>query len=182
MVYPALLPLMRTPRLSVVDWTDAPRRFKWTRPFRRKTKSVFCACAITFQTWSTHSLRLLIRTSLPKHAFPRCVYTHSSTVLDGIPNGGNHTAGLVWQISTLHCFRQAIKECVFYIHKTGINTLFIYRWDRDYRECLRNASRIQFFKARTYKPYIICSWQTGSYFYAVAVKNQMSRETLGCMS
>ena len=24
MVYPALLPLMRTPRLSVVDWTDAP--------------------------------------------------------------------------------------------------------------------------------------------------------------
>ena len=26
-----------------------PRRFKWTRPFRRKTKSGFCACAITFQ-------------------------------------------------------------------------------------------------------------------------------------
>jgi len=24
MVYPALLQLMRTPRLSVVDWTDAP--------------------------------------------------------------------------------------------------------------------------------------------------------------
>jgi len=29
-----------------------PRRFKWTRPFRRKTKSGFCACAITFQTQS----------------------------------------------------------------------------------------------------------------------------------
>jgi hypothetical protein len=29
-----------------------PRRFKWTRPFRRKTKSGFCACAITFQTRS----------------------------------------------------------------------------------------------------------------------------------
>jgi hypothetical protein len=26
------------------------RRFKWTRPFRRKTKYDFCACAITFQT------------------------------------------------------------------------------------------------------------------------------------
>jgi len=25
------------------------RRFKWTRPFRRKTKSGFCACAIIFQ-------------------------------------------------------------------------------------------------------------------------------------
>ena len=30
-----------------------PRRFKWTRPFRRKTKSGFCACAITFQTQSS---------------------------------------------------------------------------------------------------------------------------------
>ena len=29
-----------------------PYRFKWTRPFRRKTKSGFCACAITFQTHS----------------------------------------------------------------------------------------------------------------------------------
>ena len=38
-----------TPRLPVVDWTDAPRRFKWTRPFLRKTKRGFCACAITFQ-------------------------------------------------------------------------------------------------------------------------------------
>jgi len=27
--------------------------FKWSRPFRRKTKSGFCACAITFQTQST---------------------------------------------------------------------------------------------------------------------------------
>ena len=30
-----------------------PRRFKWTRPFRRKTKSGFCACAIRFRTSST---------------------------------------------------------------------------------------------------------------------------------
>ena len=30
-----------------------PRRFKWTRPFRWKTKSGFCACAITFQAQST---------------------------------------------------------------------------------------------------------------------------------
>jgi len=51
-VYPALLPLMRTPRLPVVDWTDAPGRFKWTRPFCWKTKHGFCACTITFQTQS----------------------------------------------------------------------------------------------------------------------------------
>ena len=30
-----------------------PHRFKWTRPFRRKTKSGFCACVTTFQTQST---------------------------------------------------------------------------------------------------------------------------------
>jgi hypothetical protein len=30
-----------------------PGRFKWIRPFRRKTKYGFCACAITFQTQST---------------------------------------------------------------------------------------------------------------------------------
>ena len=30
-------------------------RFKWTRPMRWKTKSGFCACAITFQTCSTTS-------------------------------------------------------------------------------------------------------------------------------
>jgi hypothetical protein len=32
---------------SRLNWR--PRRFKRTCPFRRKTKSVFCACAITFQ-------------------------------------------------------------------------------------------------------------------------------------
>ena len=35
---------------SRLNWR--PRRFKWTRPFRRKTKSGFCACAFTFQTQS----------------------------------------------------------------------------------------------------------------------------------
>ena len=33
---------------SRLNWL--PRWFKWTRPFRRKTKSGFCACVITFQT------------------------------------------------------------------------------------------------------------------------------------
>jgi len=35
---------------SRLNW--CPRRFKWTRPFRRKTKSGFCACAIKLQTQS----------------------------------------------------------------------------------------------------------------------------------
>ena len=36
---------------SRLNWL--PCRFKWTRPFHRKTKSGFCACAITFQMQST---------------------------------------------------------------------------------------------------------------------------------
>ena len=39
---------------SRLNWL--PRRFKWTRPFLWKTKSGFCACAITFQTCSTNML------------------------------------------------------------------------------------------------------------------------------
>jgi hypothetical protein len=35
---------------SRLNWR--PDRFKWTSPFRLKTKSGFCACAITFQTQS----------------------------------------------------------------------------------------------------------------------------------
>jgi len=38
---------------SRLNWH--PRRFKWTRPFRWKTKSGFCACAITFQTCSINA-------------------------------------------------------------------------------------------------------------------------------
>jgi len=35
--------------LAASSWLHwRPRRFKWTLPFRRKTKSGFCACAVTF--------------------------------------------------------------------------------------------------------------------------------------
>ena len=73
MVYPALLPLMRTARLPAVDSTDAIRQLKWIRPFRRKTKSGFCACAITFQTQSTQQLispSCSRTTAVRKHFFP----------------------------------------------------------------------------------------------------------------
>ena len=43
---------------SRLNWS--PCLFKWNRPFRRKTKSGFCACAITFQTQSTDCPVVLI--------------------------------------------------------------------------------------------------------------------------
>jgi len=54
---------------SRLNWR--PRRFKWTRPFRRKTKSGFCACAITFWLTSTTCRGYLCSSSLPPHAPPR---------------------------------------------------------------------------------------------------------------
>ena len=55
---------------SRLNWR--PCRFKRTRPLRRKTKSGFCACAITFQTQSTGlpvlNLSTRWRTKGPDHA------------------------------------------------------------------------------------------------------------------
>ena len=48
---------------SRLNWR--PRRFKWTRPFRRKTKSGFCACAMTFQTHSTRFFYFFFPSSSP---------------------------------------------------------------------------------------------------------------------
>ena len=43
---------------SRLNWL--PLRFKWTCPFLGKTKSGFCACAITFQTCSTARYQIIL--------------------------------------------------------------------------------------------------------------------------
>ena len=84
-VYPALLKLMRTPRLPAVDWTDAPHRFKRTRPFRGKTKSGFCACAITFRTSYNTDFFCIILCSISLLSFPeRFNFPHSRFVFQSI--------------------------------------------------------------------------------------------------
>ena len=55
---------------SRLNWR--PRRFKWTRPFRRKKNSGFCACAITFQTLST---------AAHKHVHTRFKHLHNLIVV-----------------------------------------------------------------------------------------------------
>ena len=72
MVYPALLPLMRTPRLPVVDWTDAPADLYGLVHFARKTKSGFCACAITFQLASNTSVKNWHNTTICYSEFQQC--------------------------------------------------------------------------------------------------------------
>ena len=86
---------------SRLNWR--PRRFKWTRPFHRKTKSGFCACAITFQLVSTitgfaHGKRKPLKlldsrfphasqkwTHLPTHARPS--HNYAAVVITSRPRG-----------------------------------------------------------------------------------------------
>jgi hypothetical protein len=52
MVYPALLPLMRTPRLPAVDWTDAPADLNGLVRFAKR-RTLVSARVIIFQTQSS---------------------------------------------------------------------------------------------------------------------------------
>ena len=73
---------------SRLNWR--PCRFKWTRPFRRKTKSGFCACAITFQIQSTshHVTTLSISRSSSNLSPPRFIFSAGNvwwSIVDELP-------------------------------------------------------------------------------------------------
>ena len=76
---------------SRLNWR--PRWFKWTRSFRRKTKSGFCACAITFQLASTKTVKNKVRMCENyKHAeFKICIQYESCR----IPNPFGYTSCIV---------------------------------------------------------------------------------------
>jgi len=112
---------------SRLNWR--PRQFKWTRPFRRKAKSGFCACAITFQTHYTnsgcsctnlsafvkdplcsvfpqlyrvsHELRSLLRESVPYVKVYRYNPKHLCPKLNGYGDNGQRSLKL-WQL--LHTY------------------------------------------------------------------------------
>ena len=79
------------------------RRFKWTRPFRRKTKCVFCACAITFQTQST---------SRVPHTCQMLWQSHSSWLFTRIIFGEQYRS---WKNVRLEnaCFKKYVGIYVF---------------------------------------------------------------------
>jgi len=67
---------------SRLNW--CPLRFNWTRPFRERTKSGVCACAITFETQSTCSLWSL--------GIPLALYTHTPPIL----NSSSYYSSVCW--------------------------------------------------------------------------------------
>ena len=70
---------------SWLNWS--PRQFKSTRPFRRKTKSGFCACAITFQLACT-CLNFL--PSRARDRTPRMSQYSCPMVLPLVKNNNHH--------------------------------------------------------------------------------------------
>ena len=76
---------------SRLNWR--PRRFKWTRPFRLKTKYGFCACGVTFQTHITYLVLSTASrpTMRPIHLFIQWAWGSSfSLEVRWLVCGGNH--------------------------------------------------------------------------------------------
>jgi hypothetical protein len=79
---------------SRLNWR--PRRFKWTSPFHRKTKSGFCACAIIFKTRSTY---LTEHTTMKREAV---IFTKRSELHTEIHGVIHHNIIFETQLCKLH--------------------------------------------------------------------------------
>jgi hypothetical protein len=78
---------------SRLNWR--PCRFKWTRPFRRKTKCGFCACANAFQTQSTTEFTTQQFYNLPTEGV-RFVWTSEQTTIIPIFKGQTAWPLMMW--------------------------------------------------------------------------------------
>ena len=105
------------------ELTPHTGRFKWTRPFRRKTKSGFCACAITFQTQYTTggSLGLLCVRNFIQFSERQASGTVLLLPARKLYWCRSHFSCVVWSKSTTSSLR-TIKACeLFHAH---FNALF----------------------------------------------------------
>jgi len=81
-----LPPAIRADAQTSAASSRRPRRLKWTRPFRRKKKSGFCARVITFQlvsifgVWPSHSRFAFV--TVCDSVKPRFTYLGQSLVCD----------------------------------------------------------------------------------------------------
>ena len=66
MVYPALLPLMSTPRLPVVDWSDAPAGLNGLVRFSERRNLVSARVSSHFKRGLSHSILISMATSTTK--------------------------------------------------------------------------------------------------------------------
>jgi len=77
MVYPALLPLMRTPHLPVVDGTDAPADLNGLVRFAER-RNLVSACVLSHFNWPLHQhiFLVFIETTKTSHVCERYAATN----------------------------------------------------------------------------------------------------------
>jgi len=102
MVYPTLLPTITayahtSAASSRLNWR--PHLFKWTRPFHRKTKSGFWACAIT----STSPDIFMAYTADKFITFYCSTLTLILCMLDHMLQGGSNVTGTDLCVNEPHC-------------------------------------------------------------------------------
>ena len=88
--------------ISRLNWL--PRRFKWTLTFRRKTKSGFCACTITFQTHLKTNKARAVPTHSMKSYRSAEIESSWNVMTHGDAREGKWRGywGMDWVASTLH--------------------------------------------------------------------------------
>jgi len=106
-----------------------PRRFKRTRPFRRKMNLGFCACAITFQTQSTRNIFWGVKAG--------GAYSWRQTYHFHVP-----TAYRSWRINILEA--SGLVQCFLYLlplrDKAVALSYHFHRGKNSHSGYLRNAS------------------------------------------
>jgi len=110
-----------TAESSRMNWH--PCRFIWIRPFRRKTKSGFCACVITFHTQSKYFARDTYTSTKPKFHWLEAVAntrTYSSTTYSYFIR--DFTASLTQVLILCSTFSNVIFVWLTVIHNTAILT------------------------------------------------------------
>ena len=93
MVYPALLPLMRTPRLSAVDWTDAPADLNGLVRFAERRNSF--SARVT-----SHFKRTLHREIVNNAVMKTELYVKKHTVCSFV-TFVHYSGNMQWQCSML---------------------------------------------------------------------------------
>jgi len=91
MVYPVLLPLMRTLWLPVVDWTDAPTDLIGLVRFAERRNLGLCARAITFHLATKRRFKFVVESSWN-------VMAHGDTREENWRGNG----WMEWVVSTLY--------------------------------------------------------------------------------
>jgi hypothetical protein len=129
-VYPALLTLMRTPRLPAVDWADAPADLNGLVRCDRKTKSGFCACAIRFRKHSTYNSVFCLCLQASKRGggglflYLKPFYNDTVSVL---------TTNLVRLLNTLSlCLSHTHTHIYTYIHRLIDWLIYVYKYTHIY--------------------------------------------------